>query len=227
MNKLSSLLNWLGNTIGANPSTLATTSKTLVGAINEVKSTCNDVRNKCAPAGSIEMYAGANAPSGWLKCDGSAVSRTTYAALFAAIGTTYGAGDGSTTFNLPNFNGRTPIGVGTSGTTGASSHALASKGGQETHTHTTGNFTLTTSHIPSHTHVIAQRSGSGTSFSGWHWELSSGISDAVYNTNESVNRAASSIGSTGGGQAHNHGATGSTSQMNPFLTVNFIISTGV
>lgn len=54
-----------------------------------------------APAGMVAPYAGKTAPAGWLKCDGSAVSRTTYAALFAAIGTLYGAGDGSTTFNLP------------------------------------------------------------------------------------------------------------------------------
>lgn len=53
------------------------------------------------PAGVVVPFAGKTAPSGWLKCDGSAVSRTTYAALFAAIGTTYGAGNGSTTFNLP------------------------------------------------------------------------------------------------------------------------------
>lgn len=57
------------------------------------------------PPGMIVPYAGTAAPSGWLSCNGSAVSRTTYAALFAAIGTTYGAGDGSTTFNLPNTQG--------------------------------------------------------------------------------------------------------------------------
>lgn len=213
MNKLSSLLNWLGNTIGANPSTLATTSKTLVGAINEVKTTC-------APAGCIEMYAGANAPSGWLKCDGSAVSRTTYAALFTAIGTTYGAGNGSTTFNLPNFNGRTPIGVGTSGTTGASSHALASTGGQETHTHTTGNHTLTVNEMPSHNHTATiTKNVTVANITNWA-SVGSGTS------NLGVEAASVTIGNTGGGQAHNHGATGSTSQMNPFLTVNFIISTG-
>jgi microcystin-dependent protein len=51
-------------------------------------------------------YAGGTAPSGWIMCDGAAVSRTVYAGLFAAIGTAYGAGDGSTTFNLPDFRGR-------------------------------------------------------------------------------------------------------------------------
>lgn len=57
-----------------------------------------------APVGALMPFAGNTAPSGWLKCDGSAVSRTTYANLFAVIGTTYGAGDGSTTFNVPNYS---------------------------------------------------------------------------------------------------------------------------
>jgi len=65
------------------------------------------------PAGTMVMYGGSTAPSGWLLADGSAVSRTTYAALFAAIGTTYGVGDGSTTFNLPDFRGVFPKGAGT------------------------------------------------------------------------------------------------------------------
>lgn len=64
------------------------------------------------PEGAVIPYAGAAAPSGWLLCDGSAVSRATYAALFAAIGTTYGAGDGTTTFNLPDLRGRMAVGKG-------------------------------------------------------------------------------------------------------------------
>lgn len=65
------------------------------------------------PAGAMVDFGGAVAPSGWLLCDGSPVSRTTYAALFAAIGTTFGPGDGSTTFNVPDIRGRTTIGAGT------------------------------------------------------------------------------------------------------------------
>lgn len=61
--------------------------------------------NEKISSGLIVAFAGSTAPAGWLICDGSAVSRTTYADLFAAIGTTYGAGDGSTTFNLPDFSG--------------------------------------------------------------------------------------------------------------------------
>ena len=62
-----------------------------------------------APVGMISPFGGSTAPDGWLVCDGSAVSRTDYADLFAVVGTTYGAGDGSTTFNLPDCNGRVPI----------------------------------------------------------------------------------------------------------------------
>jgi microcystin-dependent protein len=62
------------------------------------------------PAGAILVFAGSAAPTGWLLCDGSAVSRATYATLFAIISTTYGSGDGSTTFNLPNLKGRVPVG---------------------------------------------------------------------------------------------------------------------
>lgn len=63
--------------------------------------------------GTITMFAGSSAPTDWLLCDGSAVSRSTYAALFAITSTTYGAGDGSTTFNLPDLRSRLPVGAGT------------------------------------------------------------------------------------------------------------------
>jgi microcystin-dependent protein len=67
------------------------------------------------PAGVIMLFAGSVPPAGWLSCDGRAMSRTSYARLFAAIGTAYGAGDGSTTFNLPDFRGMFPRGTGTHG----------------------------------------------------------------------------------------------------------------
>lgn len=75
------------------------------------------------PAGVVMDYAGPSVPTGWLECDGAAVSRVTYAALFTAISTTWGAGDGSTTFNLPDFRGRTRIGRGTGTATAAGSNA--------------------------------------------------------------------------------------------------------
>ena len=87
-------------------SELETTADNLVGAINEVNNKSSEEL-----AGVIKLYAGANAPDGYLICDGSEVSRETYSNLFNVIGTTYGTGDGSTTFNLPNISGRTPVGI--------------------------------------------------------------------------------------------------------------------
>ena len=81
--------------------------------------------------GTIVPFGGNVAPTNWLICDGSAVSRTTYSSLFAVIGTSFGEGDGSTTFNLPDFKDRTPVGVNASG-----NHfkTIGSKYGEETHT---------------------------------------------------------------------------------------------
>ena len=115
---------------------------------------------------------------GWLLCDGSAVSRTTYSTLFAAIGTTFGSGNGSTTFNLPDLRGRFALGV-------SSGHALATKGGAET-------VTLTVDQIPSHSHTVSishysQSSGNGSV------DKKSGTSSATFTTSN-----------TGGGQAHNN-----------------------
>lgn len=93
-----------------------------------------------APTGTVLPFAGSTAPQGWLLCDGSAINRTTYATLFAVTSTTYGTGDGSTTFNLPDMRGVFPRGQGTNGTAnygGVTGHtpaggALATKGGQKT-----------------------------------------------------------------------------------------------
>jgi hypothetical protein len=79
-----------------------------------------------APVGGIMPYGGATAPLGWLLCQGQAVSRTTYSSLFAVLGTAYGAGDGSTTFNLPNLQQRFPLGKAASGM----GTALGATGGQ-------------------------------------------------------------------------------------------------
>lgn len=87
-----------------------------------------------AQIGQVTAFAGSTAPNGWLLCDGSAVSRTTYAKLFAVIGTTYGTGDGSTTFNVPDLRGRFPLGSGTGTAATATAHTLGDRSGQETHT---------------------------------------------------------------------------------------------
>lgn len=67
--------------------------------------------NRCI--GSIKLYAGSSVPSGYLLCDGRAVSRSTYSSLYTAIGTTWGVGDGSTTFNVPDMREAVPVGIGT------------------------------------------------------------------------------------------------------------------
>jgi microcystin-dependent protein len=151
--------------------------------------------NLNAPAGVISMYGGSTVPNGWLLCDGSAVSRTTYARLFSAIGTTYGAGNGSTTFNLPNFKGRVPVGLDSSQ---SEFNSLNKKGGEKTHT-------LTINEMPSHNHNLPGRLVN-TDGSGIVRELSG--QDNANNNSASYN--------TGGGQAHNN--------LQPYITVNYIIS---
>lgn len=105
------------------------------------------------PIGTILDFAGATAPTGYLACDGSAVSRTDYAELFEVIGTTWGGGDGSTTFNVPDLRGRTAIGAGTGTATDATAHALGTKGGTETH-----KLTSAQSGVPAHAHPLANSS---------------------------------------------------------------------
>lgn len=100
-------------------------------------------RATTAPTGAIMAFAGATAPTGWRLCNGTAISRTTYSDLFAVIGTTYGAGDGSTTFNVPDYRELALVGVGENTTqTGIENHDVFSLGEfkddqMQTHTHTT------------------------------------------------------------------------------------------
>jgi microcystin-dependent protein len=82
--------------------------------INQLNDNCESLKNQM-PTGSVIPFAGATAPTGFLICDATAVSRTTYADLFTVIGTTYGVGDNSTTFNLPDMRETIPVGVGTRG----------------------------------------------------------------------------------------------------------------
>lgn len=77
----------------------------------------NPTSTVAAPPGAVSMYAGSSAPSGWVLCDGSAISRSTYSTLFGVIGTSYGTGDGSTTFNVPDMRGRVAVGVNSTGPT--------------------------------------------------------------------------------------------------------------
>ena len=120
--------------------------------------------------GQIHAFAGSSAPGGYLLCDGSAVSRTVYANLFAAIGTTYGAGDGSTTFNLPNGSGLFLQGVG-SQLVGGKTFNGVTIGTRAAHTTALNGLSCSTNCTPvatvnntnlAHTHSLTDFYGSGT-----------------------------------------------------------------
>lgn len=116
------------------------------------------------PTGAVLPFAGSSAPAGYLLCDGAAVSRTTYSALFTALGTTYGVGDGSTTFNVPDLRGRVVAGKDdmggaaasriTSGGSGITGTTLGATGGTETHT-----LTAAQSGLPAHNHGSPEPNG--------------------------------------------------------------------
>ena len=176
------------------------------------------------PAGAIMQYGGASAPEGWLLCRGQNVSRTLYPELFAAIGVTYGSGNGSTTFAVPDLRGRVPVGLNTSET---EFNSLNKRGGAKTHT-------LTSAQMPSHNHSLSNhrhrilggndgnsrmRSGKadtgGSVSSAFHPWFGTGWNavDNVYTDYQS-----GTIGNTGGGGSHNN--------IQPYVTLNYIISIG-
>jgi microcystin-dependent protein len=153
--------------------------------------------NGSIPSGTIMDFGGSTAPSGWLGCDGSAVSRTTYARLFGAIGTTWGTGDGSTTFNLPDFRRRVAVGSG-----GSSSATLdndvGDTGGSETHT-------LSTAELPSHQHGAGSLAGTVPTTTG---SGTPGSNNVIQEVSDSSNGTApvsmsGNTGLTGSGDAHN------------------------
>lgn len=115
------------------------------------------------PTGAVVPYAGGSRPStGWLLCDGRAVSRTTYKRLFRVLGTKYGLGDGSTTYNLPDLRARFPIGMG------GAVPFLGATGGTFQHTHTGGSHThavgtLTVDMESTHTHGVGSIAASSES----------------------------------------------------------------
>lgn len=158
-----------------------------------------------AQVADVKMTARATAPTGWILCDGAAVSRSLYARLFAAIGTTYGVGDGSTTFNVPNFLGAGPIAPGSSGTGGATSHTLGQRGGEETHLTLAGE-----SGLPDHAH----------DFSG-HAVMTQAIAASVNGGPNGANTA--NITQTGPVIGGAQNAASRHNNMQPYTVVNFVI----
>lgn len=114
--------------------------------------------------GNIIAFSGFNTPDGYLECDGSAVSRSEYTDLFSVIGTSYGAGDGSTTFNLPNLNGRVALGA-------SQDYSVGANGGEEAHS-------LAALELPSHIHLIPGHTH-GNSISATTPSLAHSISQPV------------------------------------------------
>lgn len=201
-------------------------------------------------AGLIYMYGGSTAPTGFLICDGSAISRTTYAALFNAIGTTYGAGDDSTTFNIPDLSGRVAIGS-------SAAHAIGTNGGEESHTLLSNEIPTHSHTIPSHghthtikattpklTHTITQPMFTYTPPSGSRKTMtySSGTkTGTTANTSTAASRSANlaianhsatactktgSITDCNAFDSESAGSGSSHNNMQPFVTINYIISIG-
>lgn len=156
------------------------------------------------PSGMITMTAANTAPSGWMLCNGSAVSRTTYADLFTAIGTTYGVGDGSTTFNLPDLRGRVPAGTDSSQ---ASFNTLGGTGGQAEVT-----LTAAQSGLPAHAHGASSgtesadhsHSGSTGNVSAWHTHSFS-FTETADSTGDGAARYDSSSAASQGTQTYSTG----------------------
>lgn len=170
--------------------------------------------NGSAPVGSVIPFAGTTEPSGWLFCYGQAISRSTYARLFGVVSTTYGVGDGSTTFNLPDLRGRVVAGQDDMGgvsanrltnqTGGLDGDTLGAAGGAETHT-------LTTAQIPSHDHTLRTKGGTAGTTVG----AVDGSGFPLATDNITVTTALSVINSSGGGGAHNN--------VQPTFVLNYVI----
>jgi microcystin-dependent protein len=155
-----------------------------------------------APTGGLIMWGTGTAPSGWLLCAGSAVSRTTYAALFAVIGTTFGVGDGSTTFNLPNYTNRMPYGTTVAATGGSADAVVVS------HTHTA------TSTDSGHSHTITTSTSNSSTPTG-----PAGAGGVVQATSTATGTA--NITTT----VASAGVSGTNANLPPYLGINFIIKT--
>jgi len=178
--------------------------------------------------GAIQMWPTTSAPTGYLLCDGTAVSRTTYAALFAVVGITFGVGDGSSTFNLPNYSDRFPIGKGTIassiGSTGGSKDAIV-----VSHNHTAS----TSISDPGHSHGVSDP-GHSHSIGGTYQAYGSPNISAVLTAISSQNTGGATTGISIAGattgisastSVASNGSSGTNANLPPYLGINFIIKT--
>jgi microcystin-dependent protein len=190
------------------------TAKIQDGAVTSAKLDAAAV-SVLMPTGSIMSFAGSSAPTGYLLCDGAAISRSTYSTLFGVLATTYGSGDGSSTYNIPDLRGRVIAGQDDMGgssanrltglTGGVDGDVLGGSGGAETHT-------LATSELPAHTHGVTTGFANNSAV-GVAGNVPKG-SDLASPTTATY---ASGATSTGGGGAHNN--------VQPTIILNYIIKT--
>ena len=183
------------------------------------------------PPGTIVMTGRSTAPAGWLVCNGTAVDRTLYAELFAAIGLTFGSGNGTTTFNLPDMRGRVAAGVGT-GTGGGASGTGAPTGGTALAAVALSGWfgandvTLTSAQIPAHTHPITDPShahnleGGGVPTGGFPNGVDVPQMDPI-----GVASGVVVANTTGITVNNNTGGGGSHTNLQPTVGLNFIIRT--
>lgn len=163
------------------------------------------------PIGTILPFSGSVIPDGYLECLGQEVSRTTFAELFAVIGTTYGAGNGTTTFNLPNLSGRVITGQDT---TDNSFDTLGEIGGEKEHT-------LTTTEMPSHNHtaemcgITASGSGAATQGDFYRTTYWNRFQNSGNNIHDYYGMGTLTVKNTGGNQAHNN--------LQPYIITKYII----
>lgn len=208
-------------------SSVIDTAPAMLDTLNELSAALNDDPNFAStvtaalaalvPAGTINQTARATAPAGYLLCDGSAISRSTYSALFDAIGTAYGTGDGSTTFNIPNLKGKVPVGYDSSQ---AEFDTLGETGGAKTHT-------LSSNEMPSHNHTGSTSTNGGHTHDvygktyvntlSWNELMAgrgslSGSSATSYNGDHAHSFTTNS---SGGGAAHNN--------LQPYVVLNYMI----
>lgn len=200
-------------TVGGNLSVTGTTTFTGIpsgptaaaGTNTTQLATTAFVTQNAVLTGALLMWATNTAPSGYLLCDGAAISRTTYAALYAVIGTTFGSGDGSTTFNVPNYTNRMPYGT-TIGATGGSADAVL-----VSHTHTATSVVTD----PGHNHEYIRDKDAGSLSSHQYSDSNAGY----------LNTTTSTTGITVATTNSTEGVSGTNANLPPYLGIKFIIKT--
>lgn len=161
-----------------------------------------------AEIGEIKMWSGITVPSKWIACDGGVVSRTTYRDLFEVIGTEFGGGDGETTFAIPDFRGRSPVGVGESSATGHTAHTRGQMDGEEFHV-------LTSDELASHSHPVVL------------WQSKGVAADHPYHNFQDYNQTKSWWNGDYSYSTYGTGSNTPHNTMQPYTSVNFIIYTNV